>query len=392
MNEHRSNDWQTDDNGQGAPAAIAPVNSQPVVATTQPLAGNSRPTGPANKHPTLDEVHSEITQREAGLCRDRFPVSNVRVETDRVIAGDKEFRLGTEGLRRLCKRFQAPADYLGKLSSKLRASILQEHFAEGRFADDKLNDKSSYILSRGGTFLDIGRSDLLTLDNTSVVQALRDGVAGDAPMLKVQNFHLDDESFSLDVVSPRIADEVRPGDVLHGGLHLSHSQRNGEATQVMPFVVRLLCTNGMVRRQCLGENYRSTPRTRRLAADRPEAKDMQMAQIRKLVAATWGGLQQMLSAICRLKDKTVEVPISLDRFLRQAHLFSRTLMSQLLHAWEQEGGETTAFGALNALTRVATHSPNLPPWQRQRLSRLAGLYANQDVHLCPHCFSILANR
>jgi hypothetical protein len=49
------------------------------------------------------------------------------------------------------------------------------------------------------------------------------------------------------------------------------------------------------------------------------------------------------------------------------------------------------FRALNALTRVATHSLDLAEWQRNRLARLAGIYANQDVHLCPHCFSILTS-
>jgi hypothetical protein len=116
---------------------------------------------------------------------------------------------------------------------------------------------------------------------------------------------------------------------------------------------------------------------------------MQTAQIRKLVTDTWSGLQEKLAAIRRLGDKRVEVRAALERFLRQAHLYSVSLMAQLLHAWEEEGGESTAFGALNALTRVATHSPELPPWQRHRLSRLAGVYANQDVHLCPHCFSII---
>jgi hypothetical protein len=67
-------------------------------------------------------------------------------------------------------------------------------------------------------------------------------------------------------------------------------------------------------------------------------------------------------------------------------------MDHLLLAWEAEGSEPSAFGALNALTRVATHSAELPEWQRQRLSRLAGIFANQDVHLCPHCFSVLATR
>ena len=345
---------------------------------------------PANRLRTLDAVLTQIREREAGVCRDQFPLSEIRVERDRLIAGDKEFRLSDEGLRQLCKRFCAPAPYLNSLSSKLRASILQEHFAEGRFADHKLTDKNSYIRSRGGDFLDLGRSDLFSLDNASVVQAVRDGL-GDNATLEVQDFRLDDEFFRLDVASPQIATEVRRGDVLHGGVHVTHSQRDGQATQVMPYIVRLVCENGLVQRECLGVERGSTPRTRRLPADRPEAKEMQLAQIRKLVAKSLSGLGKKLEAIGQLQDKKVQVNDALDRFLRQAHLFSRALVKQLLKAWTEEGSEQTAFGVLNALTRVATHSPDLAPWQRQRLSRLAGVYAGQDVHLCPHCFSVIAN-
>ncbi|HWG41142.1 MAG TPA: hypothetical protein VN688_00030 [Gemmataceae bacterium] len=386
--EHRQDEVAQE--GEASPMGLA--NSQ--VRTTALIvpAGNAPPNGPANKTLTLNAVLTQINEREVGLRRDRFPLSQIRVDTDRLIASDKEYRLGSEGLRRLCKRFQAPADYLVKLSPKLRAAVLQEHFVESRCIDGSLTDKTSYILSRDGSFLDLGRSDLFTLDNAAVVQAVREGVGDAASALEVHTLHLDDESFTLDVVSPQIAEEVRPGDVLHGGVHVRHSQLDGQATQVMAYVNRLVCRNGLVRRQCLGEKRRCTPRTRRLPSDRPAAREMQSAQIRKLVADTWSSLGQQLAAIRHLRDKAVQVRAALERFLRQAHLFSRTLMDRLLQAWETEGGEASAFGALNALTRVATHSPDLPPWQRQRLFRLAGVYANQDVHLCPHCFSILATR
>ena len=116
-----------------------------------------------------------------------------------------------------------------------------------------------------------------------------------------------------------------------------------------------------------------------------------MEQIRKLVVENWKRLEQKLAAINQLQSKRIEgIGAVIERFLRQAHLFSRSLYGRLLGAWEEEGKEQSAFGVLNALTRVATHTHDMPAWQRQRLSRLAGIYANQDVHMCPHCFSVLA--
>jgi hypothetical protein len=372
-------------------AASHPANKEAAAGTEGAAESRATSTVRTNKARTLDDVVSEIANQEARLQRERFPVSRLRIDGDRVIAGGKEFRLGMEGFRRLCKSFKAPAEYLASLKPDLRARVLQAHFEEGRFGDAKLNDKTSCIVSRDGALLDVGRIDLFTLDNGAVLQAAREGIGNPASTLEVQNFHLEDESFVIDLVSPQLAEEVRPGDLLHGGVHVKHSLFDGQATQVMAYVVRLICANGLVQRQCLGEKRRSTPRTRRLAAGRPAAKEMQMAQIRKLVADTWTGLQQKLGAIRRLRDKPVKIRTILERFLRQAHLFSHGLMESLLLAWEEEGSEFSAFGALNALTRVSTHAEEMPPWQRARLARLAGVFANQDVHLCQHCFSILAH-
>ncbi|CAN5135274.1 hypothetical protein BH10PLA2_BH10PLA2_26490 [soil metagenome] len=373
---------------------IHPASNDGIPSNIGSDAEPSNTTGPADSKRTLEEIFGEMRTAEASLSREQFPLSQIRVRDDRVVAGDCEFLLPEEGLRRLCRRFQAPADYLASRTPSMRASLLEEHLAEGQRSDPKLTDSTSYLITRGEVFLDLGRSDLFTLENTAVVNAVREGITaagGDARTLEVKNFDLrEDASLSLDIVSPHLAEEVRAGDIIQAGVHVTHSQLNGEATQVLAYVNRLVCTNGLVQRQCLGQEGRRMPRARRLSTSHPEAQERQQAQVRKLVSDTWSGLHARLGAIRNLQSKrVVGVQGNLERFLRQAHLYSRSLMNRLLRAWEIEGSEATAFGALNALTRVATHSRELPGWQRQRLARLAGIYANQDVHLCPQCFSIL---
>src|SRR5205823_1774029 len=128
---------------------------------------------------------------------------------------------------------------------------------------------------------------------------------------------------------------------------------------------------GLVHRECLASEHRSTPRTRRIPVNRPQAKEMQINQIRKLVADNFKRLEQKLAAIEQLQRKRIEgIGAVVERFLRQAHLYSRSLYGRLLEAWEEEGSEQSAFGVLNALTRVATHAHGMPVWQRRRLSRL----------------------
>lgn len=351
---------------------------------------------------TLAQAGEFIAAHEAGLRRDRVHAHLLRVDSDRLVAGDREYRLG-EGVRRLCTRLHAPADYVAGLPATLRDRVLQYHLESGNLGRSSAPG-DFWLFSRDGVFLDLVPAHLHSLDGGAVLQAVRAGVGDDAAALEVQNLTIDDEAFRIDLVSPRIANEVRPGDVIGGGVQVEHSLVGDRAPVVMAYVVRLVCSNGLVRRECLGRKgeqggSRCTPRTRRLGSDRADAHQLQVEQVRRLVAETWEGLLAKMEAICRLRDERVDNPEKqLEQFLRQGRLASRGLMAVLRQAWTEEGQEPTAFGLLNALTRAATHpitvrqgarDITLTPRQRRLLARLAGLFAYRHVHLCPHCFSVL---
>ena len=70
--------------------------------------------------------------------------------------------------------------------------------------------------------------------------------------MEVQNLEIEDEAFRLDIVSPSVSREVRRGDVIQAGVRVEHAYTGERATTVMAFVVRLVCANGMVRRECVG--------------------------------------------------------------------------------------------------------------------------------------------
>jgi predicted SprT family Zn-dependent metalloprotease len=132
----------------------------------------------------------------------------------------------------LCHRVGAPADYLVKHRPGLRALILRAHFAHGRGADRHLTDENSCIISRGDRFLDFGRTDLFSPNASAVLDAVIEGVGADAPTLRVQKLQRNEESFTLELVTPRQSEEVRVGDVICGGLRLQHSFLDGPATRL----------------------------------------------------------------------------------------------------------------------------------------------------------------
>jgi len=252
-----------------------------------------------------------------------------------------------------------------------------------------LTDANTAIISRAGEFINLVRSDLALVPSTAVLGALKDGVGNDAASLRIQRFAINDERMQIDVVSPIQSEEVRPGDVVEAGIRMSHSMVGEFATSVSSYIHRLVCANGMTHRECLG---RQKTRTRRLG-DQAGASQQQVEQIRRLVAMTWEGLHEKLAAIKRLQDQPIDdVEQGWRPFLTRARMNSNRIVFLLRQAWHTEGREPTAFGMLNALTRVATHATEVSAMQRGILERLAGVMAMADVHLCPRCFNFVSER
>jgi hypothetical protein len=352
-------------------------------------AGRMHTRGANRQRMPFDQAATQIIDHGRGLTSERFPMSQLRFEGDRIIAGERELMLGNDGIRRLCGHFGAPADYLReRLSPQLRDSVLQFHARSTGSGRTGLNDANSRILSRNGSFVDIGRMDLHTLGCEPVVQAIRDGFHDHGSTIEVHDLEIADEGFRLDVISPLVSKEVRRGDVIQGGVRVEHAYTGERATTIFAFIVRLVCRNGMVHRECVGS--RETARTRRLDASRDDAESLQVDQVRRLVDATRKGLAEKLDSIRQLAQEKADEH-QLEQLLRRARMHSRTVMDRLRESWAAEGGEQTAFGLFNALTRLGTHGTELSRRQRAMLTRLAGLYANRHAHLCPHCFSILAS-
>jgi hypothetical protein len=242
------------------------------------------------------------------------------------------------------------------------------------------------VLSRDGQFRGFDRADLHRLAGADVLETVRDAINQN---VLVHNLDLGHEAFQLDIVSPASTQEARVGDALRYGLRVRHSLVGDYATTIESFALRLICGNGLIQRECIGakRTARSRPRSRRLLVGSRDADTKQRDQIRQLATNAWRRLQDVAKGIRQLQDRPFEHG-SMARFLRQARMYSDRLMTLVQAAWAAEGAERTAYGALNALTRVATHDASLSMQQRRRLELLAGVFAGQAAHLCPRCFGL----
>lgn len=337
---------------------------------------------------SIAETLLRLEEADAGLRIDRVHPGSIRVKDDGLWADNQRFGLDGDGFVRLCDCVNAPSHYLAGLPSSIGTSAVQFHIEQRDYCPPRHRDGQTAIISRGGRFLSMGRSDLLNLTGSEVVTAALEGVGERYADLKVSDLRFNDESFTLEFISSREATEVRVGDGICAGLQVQHSRLGDLPTVILSFVYRLICRNGMVHRECTGARH--TSRIRRLVGGTDAATEQLRTQIRRLSSERWTHAQRLLEPICRSSQEPIANPLGvMERFLRSGRLFSANLLQWLQEAWALEGSEPTAFGVLNALTRVATHEMRLSQRQRRALAALAGIYARQSTHICPHCFSVL---
>lgn len=339
---------------------------------------------------SVTSAANRIRRFDDSLRVDHVGHNPIRVDDNRISVGSRDYNLDRDGYRRLCQSLGAPRDYLKKLPPKLRSEIVQyhvdqrHHITKMRRADD-----AGAVVSSDDRFLTLSRSDLQDLTGTEVYSTIVDAIDQPGQLLEVYGLSFTDELVTFEIVSRQIVTEVRPGDLICGGLRVAHSRAGMDATSIHSFALRLVCTNGLVHRECTGP--RRTARTRRLPAGSSQAKDRQLEQIHRLALQSWSHTRQLLDSVARLPEETVTDPDHLfERFLRNGRMFSRQLIQRLHEAWTMENSETTAYGILNALTRVATHDSQLSSRQRRSMNALAGIFAQKNTHICPHCFSVIS--
>lgn len=327
----------------------------------------------------LADAIEAVVDHESGLREWPIRPGSLAMTSGSGLAiGDAVLDLEGDGIKRLCEQLSAPANYLAKLDDDLRQLVLQRHLDQG----DGLRNCST-ILSRDNRLLGFGRADLCRIQGAEVLEAVRQGTQRE---LTAHDLQLSDDSLQLDLLVSDQAQEVASGDVLSAGLRVTHTFSGRHATWIECFVLRLVCTNGLIHRECQG---RQASRTRRLPANRENSRRMQVDQVRRLSSELIATLDRKLTAIAKLRQSEVEVDALFTRWLNRARLSPRLWLPTLQEAWRTEGSEETAYGVMNAFTRVATHDRDLSPRQRRILSGLAGILAFEDLHYCQHCFSFL---
>jgi hypothetical protein len=329
---------------------------------------------------TVNELVSASAEWDAEFSEIRLNPDDLHFQANGVRYGGEFVPMAQADRTLLLDKIGAPGRYFEKHTPELQAAALAEHATRGDFGR-----RPTLVLSNG-ELVTIAKGELLSLPNADTIRAVQDALGTEGETLMVAQIGRNSERLDVELVSPSRAITVRPGDVVQSGLHIVHYRFGNQATVIEAFIHRLICSNGMTRRECVRDGLM---RTRKLPVDFPNNRELQMNQIRRLTQQNWNGLQAQLEALRATSERPARVEELLTRWLQRARISVRAMMPRLRAAWQEEGAEDTHYGAVNALTRVATHHRDLSERQRRVLASLAGLLAFAEVHICERCFSVL---
>lgn len=199
------------------------------------------------------------------------------------------------------------------------------------------------------------------LDNHDLVEHVLPALQA-LPEARFESVELTETRLYLKVVSPRIQFEVAPGDVVQAGVVVSNSEVGCGMLSVQPLVFRLVCRNGLIasdrtlRKQHVGRSLESEQSGVVFKDDTLQADDRAFfLRVRDVVSAAVS--EATLRAVGEKLRRTREIKFAADpvksvEVLAQRHALTEGERSGVLRGLI-EGGELSAYGLVNAVTRYA---------------------------------------
>lgn len=296
---------------------------------------------------TLSEVSDRVDTMNRE-CHDALvDVPGISFESLNTIKiGEERHTLRTVAQRSIAWRLGIPYNYLAKCPPEMQR-VQMNHWIR--------HEKREQLFVRfdGEEVRAVFTPRYKPVDNFEVLARL--GEMGYTPDTKVQ-CSLDGEFMLLSIPDGRRQFKIN-GDKMMPGLALSNSEVGLASLSVSAYLLRIVCSNGMVSKTEISASYRHV--STKILTELP--------QVFEKVADGLGKQKDRLKL--SLESPVADPLATIERFNKQFALGERE-KEAVAWAWPQETGETM-FNVVNTYTRAAAME-GLPAESSFRLQRVGG--------------------
>lgn len=201
--------------------------------------------------------------------------------------------------------------------------------------------------------------------------------------LQVISCELTERRLYIKFTTPRVQGEVNRGDVVQAGGIISNSEIGSGAVSVMPFITRLVCTNGMTMEEMGKRSYHTGKRIG--SGEEEEASVLYSDEtVRQSDEAFWMQTRDLVRGVVRqdrfdillqrMRQATQQqiegdIPAAVEVLSTRFQLAEGEKAAVLNHL-VQDGAGMTAWGLANAITSVAGEAETYD--RASELERLGG--------------------
>ena len=296
---------------------------------------------------TLGKVWDRVDELGTGCFDKEIPVAGISFESlDTVKIDGEPYVLRPVAQRSMAYRLGIPHNYLAKCPPDVQAFNLN-HWIE------KEKNPELFFRFDGADVRAIFTTRYQPVDNFQVMERL--DAMGYIPETKVQ-CHLDGEFMSLSIPDGKRSFDVK-GDKMTPGISISNSEVGLASLSIAAFVLRLVCTNGMISKTEVSASYRHV--SMKILQEFPQVMERVSLEI------------DAQAVRFRLSmESRVENPSStIENFNRQ-FMLGKPEKEAVDWAWPQEAGDTM-FHVVNTYTRAAQFH-ELTAEGSHRLQRVGG--------------------
>jgi hypothetical protein len=201
------------------------------------------------------------------------------------------------------------------------------------------------------------------IDNNEIAETVLPVLAEFGDGLKIASIGLTDSRLYIKVVNERMQLDVKVGDPVQAGVIVSNSEIGLGSIRIEPLVYRLACTNGMaipekgMKKYHTGRAFENDEEAYEIFTDETkQAEDKALLlKVRDMVhAATSEALfAQIVDQMRESTERKIEGnPVEAVQVLADKFSMNKPEQSSVLTHLIQ-GGDLTAYGLLNAITRTA---------------------------------------
>ncbi len=296
----------------------------------------------------LQKVWDKVDAMSKNCVDALIPVPEISfLNMENVIISGKSHPLRNIAQRSICYRLGVPQQYLRKCPEDVQAYNLNHWIA-------KEKNNEMFFRFDGEDVRAVFTPKYSPVDNFEVLNQLDQ--LGYTPETEVQ-CQIDGEMMMLNIPDPSGEFVVMGNDRMRPGLSISNSEVGLAALCISAFILRLVCTNGMITKESHDNSYRHI--SSKILERFPEVLSGIASQL----------VQQQNRLRISAESKVAHPFATMDSFNRQ-FLLNDVEKLAVVWAWPFEQGDTM-FNVMNTYTKAAQYD-ELTTESAYRLQKVGG--------------------